>query len=704
MTSVDAVQASADNIQTSVDIVHSSVDNVRTEEVLGRLKSVPARYNGENTPNRCMDGTRVEIINDIVHALTAAPNPSQRLVILSGSAGSGKSTIAKTIAYILAEQKALAGSFFFSRDYADRNTLRGLPSTLARQLADYDPIYRNLLVKLLEEDRIDIPHLQFQKLVVELLQRRSATTTPWVICLDALDECGKDHGQVLLRWLSDSIAQVPTYIHFFLTGRPEVPSYLKFDVLQSLKRSIVLDDLDSTITEHDIQLYIRQSLDGEKWTTRSPWKAQQHDVDEITKRAAGLFVFAATCVRYILAGLPHVDPQDSVRYLLNGAPLMDLNDLYLRIVDEAISVPQPGDLRAQDSHNHAMQVLGTILHLYEPLDTASLAQLLQMDVKAVIRVLAPLSAVINVPEAAAGTIKVIHLSFREFMTSVIVHKRPDLLCGGDSQQWLVSLNILRVMQAELKFNICDLPTSYLANMDMPDIQLRLATHISDHLRYSCQYWADHLTNTALNSDRAKEAEKFLTTKFLFWIEVLSLLGMVRNSLTALSKCIAWTKGSVNKQHDTHGEHDQFLSDFCSDAKQFIAFFLPPIVQCAPQIYISALALAPTESLISTIFRPAFPRLVSVSRGQMKQWPVTIAVLEGHTQGIESVAFSPDGKLIISGSWDRTIRIWDAESGEQLGDPLEGHAHRVSSVAFSPDGKWIVSGSHDETIRIWDAES
>ncbi|KZV67661.1 WD40 repeat-like protein [Peniophora sp. CONT] len=83
---------------------------------------------------------------------------------------------------------------------------------------------------------------------------------------------------------------------------------------------------------------------------------------------------------------------------------------------------------------------------------------------------------------------------------------------------------------------------------------------------------------------------------------------------------------------------------------------------------------------------------------------TVQVLTGHLDIVYSVAFSPDGTRIISGSHDRTIRIWDAETGQMMGKPLEGHTDFVRSVAFSPDGTRIASGSEDETVRIWDAET
>jgi len=72
--------------------------------------------------------------------------------------------------------------------------------------------------------------------------------------------------------------------------------------------------------------------------------------------------------------------------------------------------------------------------------------------------------------------------------------------------------------------------------------------------------------------------------------------------------------------------------------------------------------------------------------------------------VRSVAYSPDGRHIISGSFDRTIRIWDADTGAAVSRPLEGHTDSVWSVASSPDGRQIISGSSDRTIRIWDAET
>ena len=66
-----------------------------------------------------------------------------------------------------------------------------------------------------------------------------------------------------------------------------------------------------------------------------------------------------------------------------------------------------------------------------------------------------------------------------------------------------------------------------------------------------------------------------------------------------------------------------------------------------------------------------------------------------------VAFSPDGKTILTGCYDKTARLWDAATGRPLGPPME-HSGRVLTVAFSPDGKTILTGSYDKTARLWDA--
>jgi len=111
--------------------------------------------------------------------------------------------------------------------------------------------------------------------------------------------------------------------------------------------------------------------------------------------------------------------------------------------------------------------------------------------------------------------------------------------------------------------------------------------------------------------------------------------------------------------------------------------------------ISQIAWSPDGSTVASGSWDKTVRLWDAATGRARH------KLEGHSQRVESVAWSPDGSTVASGSWDKTVRLWDAATGRAR-HKLEGHSHGVQSVAWSPDGSTVASGSDDHTVRLWDA--
>ena len=139
-----------------------------------------------------------------------------------------------------------------------------------------------------------------------------------------------------------------------------------------------------------------------------------------------------------------------------------------------------------------------------------------------------------------------------------------------------------------------------------------------------------------------------------------------------------------------------------DANRFILYNRGTIGDVPLQVYVSALVFCPSMSRIKTLFQHQQPWIIT-SPPVEDNWNPCLQTLEGHTGSVRSVTFSPNGQRLATASIDKTVRIWDTETGI-LQQTLEGYTDEVLSVTFSPNGQQLTSASDDKTVRIWDTKT
>ncbi|KAF8726639.1 hypothetical protein AX14_007619 [Amanita brunnescens Koide BX004] len=671
----------------TVSRIFDNLDSLATDL---DLHDIPYANGTRFDPDKgCLPGTRNTIINEIIQWVNR-PNGDDvpRIFLLTGVAGSGKSAIAHAIAKLFDPQQRLGSSYCFLRaDQANRRP-DNLLSTIALDIADLDQHWKTSLGNIVKGNRSLRTTLsvteQFKNFILEPAKALE-TVGPILVVIDALDESAEDPSRkALLRTLAKGISDLPSNLRILITARPER------DILSAFKDNLhvickYMNTIDEASNKADIALFVETQL-SDVHSLELEWPNKRW-CQMLVESSDGLFQWVSTACQAIKDNKGALRQTERLSRFVSSARGLDA--LYSEVLRQAF------DQQDDDSMSRFKLVMGRILAVKEPLSISAHSELRSDDEPAdLVELILPLlGSLLSGVDQHYIPIRPLHASFFDFLTDQ--NRSGTYYVDPSQQNRSLTLSSLRVMKSGLRFNIAGLETSHCRNADVQDLATRIEQTISPHLSYGCCFWADHLHASTYNTDILNEVRDFFYHRFLYWLEVLSLIKRVNVASGMLLSVMDWTRNQDNSDD---------VALFANDADKFISVFGHPVSQSTPHIYLSALPFAPKNSLVAKHYLPLFQKTLHLKTGKADHWPAIIAVFEGHTDCVTSIAFSLDGKRIVSGSEDSTIRVWDARIGEVVVGPLKGHTNIVTSVGLSPDGNRIVSGSVDQTILVWDAET
>ncbi|KAL4912441.1 hypothetical protein BDW62DRAFT_206493 [Aspergillus aurantiobrunneus] len=648
-----------------------------------------AYYNSyaNEADNRCLARTRVELLSQISE--WAESCEGKHIFWLNGMAGTGKSTIARTVAHSFDKDGTLGASFFFKRGEADRGNAKRLISTITKDLMTRVPqLVPGVLAAIERDPNISLKALsqQFDTLLLRpLLNLKQHQLSKMVIVIDALDECEEDDTRVLLQLLPQLQKSESIHLRIFLTSRPELPIRHGFKQNDN-HQDLVLHELPIPVIERDIRLFLRARLSNirDENSLLPDWP-RDDEIEKLVDLSVPLFIFAATVCRFIGDGKR--SPTKRLATVLQSeavAPAAQMERVYQPVLKQILNDEDVNE--SQDLAKEFRDIVGVIIFLATPLSVHTLGRLLSTPVEDIHYLLNKLHSVLSVQENINAPVRILHLSFREFLvkTKGVFHIEER-----ETHRKIFS-HCLGIISSRLKQNICCL-SGY--GTQRGDIEGHvISQHIPPELEYCCHYWVYHLEQ-ARSQEWEADIFAFLKEHFLHWLETMSLIGLAPEAIGIINTLQSVFGGNISVQ----------FAKFLQDAARFIVKYVQIINNAPLQVYCSGLVFSPTDSIIRRTFDCQRPCWIAVLPQVEKSWSAELQTLEGHSHWVQSVAFSPDGQKIVSGSSDETIKLWDAQTGLAL-QTLEGHSHWVQSVAFSPDGQKIVSGSSDETIKLWDAQT
>jgi hypothetical protein len=513
---------------------------------------------GLDTRKQCLQGTRKEILSEIAEWVKSTGDNVPRVLWLSGPAGKGKSAIAHTIAKWFEDAGGLGSCYSFDRQREADRRHEKIFSTIARDLADRDPGMRRALADAVQaasslKKTADIVQ-QWQKLLIEPLKKSSGLTgEPIVIMIDALDESGGvETRRDLLRILAGkhqnpavpTIKDLPGNFRFIVTSRALDDINDEFQGVQHI-RHMSMDEIPTAVAERDIHAYVSKELEGQGFKDR--------ELSAFAKKADGLFEWARLACGYIKVRHMGLSPMDCYNQVVSHNPaersklLYGMYDLILTNI-----MPRDTSTHSEKSRSTALarfrSVMGQILATAEPLPLASLNAMRRhfptqednFDAELVVKSMGSLLSGTTNPDSP---IRPLHASFHDFLTDK--QSSGEFFIDLSKAQHDLAFASLRVMEHGLRFNICDLKSSYLPNSKDLKLREQVKKCIPPHLSYSSRCWTSHVRTAVFDEELAKEVKLFFDhERLFFWLESLAMINALSSAVVALPFIPQWLKAST----------------------------------------------------------------------------------------------------------------------------------------------------------------
>lgn len=472
-------------------------------------------------------------------------------------AGTGKSTICRTVAQSFAIQGRLGGSFFFKRGEAERGHATRFFATLAAQLATKFPAIGRFISQVVgTEPSICTKALteQFRKLIFQPLSKAPSDfpQAPIILVIDALDECEEeDDIETILHILAQFHDVASVNLRVFVTSRPELPIRLGFKNMSGCAyKNLILHEVPRITIQHDISEFLDYELTRLrlKRSLNIDWPSQEN-IQALVEMAVPLFIFAATLCRFV--GEKGCNAQTQLTTILNYQlvnrnKMPKLDRIYVPILNQLFGGRNDENGPDQERLSGEFRnVVGTIVVLANPLSINSLARLLNIKTDDVTCKLDLLHSVLNIPPSKDRPVRLLHSSFREFLLDPMKQRKSWFNVDKEKTHERIASQCLRLMSNSdcLKKDICKIrrPGTLRSKIDAQLIEKILPAEV----KYACRFWVYHLEQSKLRVEDNGQVHLFLQEHLLHWLEAMSLLESTSESIEMITTLLNILEVNLN---------------------------------------------------------------------------------------------------------------------------------------------------------------